>query len=209
MSGEPERCAGCGRVVGMVDVRLLQVLFPRLASVRVDEVIHDGNRVCVRARVRQTAGRCPACGNLAGRVHERYGRQLADTAVAGQRVLIRLQVRRFICDVAVCARRTFVEQVQGLTFRYGRVTSLLHETLRVIAAAVAGRPGVRLAAWTAIATSRSTLLRVLRAIPLPTHRGPAGAGSRRVRHPTRRDVRDAAAGHGNPPSGRRLRRPDR
>jgi hypothetical protein len=86
-------------------------------------------------------------------------RQIADTAVAGQWVLIRLQVRRFICDVAACTRRTFVEQADGLTFRYGRVTGLLHETLQVIAAALAGRPGARLAARTAIVTSRSTLLR--------------------------------------------------
>jgi transposase len=155
-------------VFGMVDVRLLELLFPRLASVRVDEVARDGDRVCVRARVRQRTGRCPGCGRLASRVHERYERQIADTAVAGQRVLIRLQVRRFICDVAVCTRRTFVEQAEGLTFRYRRVTRLLHETLRVIAAALAGRPGARLAARTAIARSRSTLLRVLRAIPLPT-----------------------------------------
>jgi hypothetical protein len=38
----------------MVDVRLLEVLFPRFASVRVDEVARDGDRVSVRARVRKT-----------------------------------------------------------------------------------------------------------------------------------------------------------
>jgi transposase len=152
----------------MVDVRLLEVLFPRFASVQVDEMARDGDRVSVRARVRKTTGLCPACGSLARRVHDRYERQIADTAVVGQRVLIRLQVRRFICDVVACTRRTFVEQAEGLTFRYGRVTSLLHQTLQVIAAALAGRPGARLAARTAITTSRSTLLRVLRAIALPT-----------------------------------------
>jgi len=45
---------------------------------------------------------------------------MADTPVAGQPVLIRLHVRKFVCGTLDCARRIFVEQLAGLTVRHGR-----------------------------------------------------------------------------------------
>ncbi|WP_329374119.1 transposase family protein [Streptomyces sp. NBC_01483] len=49
---------------------------------------------------------CPGCGTAAHRVHSRYQRHLADTAVAGQPVVIDLSVRRLACDRPTCPRRT-------------------------------------------------------------------------------------------------------
>ncbi|WP_209663748.1 transposase family protein [Amycolatopsis magusensis] len=43
---------------------------------------------------------CPACGACRLGVHSGYGRRLADTAVAGREMLIRLRVRRFFCSFA-------------------------------------------------------------------------------------------------------------
>lgn len=71
--------------------------------------------------------------------------RLADAAVGGQRVMIRLAVRRFFCDVAGCPARTFAEQVEGLTTAYARRTPLLQGMLEAIALALAGRAGARLA----------------------------------------------------------------
>jgi len=59
----------------------------------------------------------------------------------GQPVRIRLRVRRFICIGARCARRTFVEQVEDLTVRYGRHSQLLRTVLQKIALLLAGRAG--------------------------------------------------------------------
>ena len=64
------------------------------------------------------------------RVHSRYERRLADAAIGGRRVVIRLTVRRFFCACAACKRKTFAEQVPGLTARYARKTPLLAGTLR-------------------------------------------------------------------------------
>ena len=50
---------------------------------------------------------------------------------------ILLAVRRFFCPAPGCRRRTFAEQVDGLTVRYARKTSLLAGVLGSIAVALA------------------------------------------------------------------------
>jgi hypothetical protein len=92
-------------------------------------------------------------------VHSRYRRQLADVAVGGRRTVIVLSVRRLFCNDQTCQRRTFAEQVPGLTIRYGRRTPLLRGMLEQVAVALAGRAGARLAGHLHARVSRSTLLR--------------------------------------------------
>jgi len=100
-------------------------------------------------------------------VHSRYERCLADAAVGGQPVRIRLRVRRFTCTRVSCARKTFVEQVEDLTMRYGRHSQLLRTMLQTIGLMLAGRAGSRLSRRLAVPVSRSTLLRLVRAVPDP------------------------------------------
>ena len=87
--------------------------------------------------------------------------------MAGQPVEIKLQVRRFFCKAAGCPIVTFTEQVNGLTTRYARRSPLLRQTLEKIGVALAGRAGARLAARLGLPTSRSTVLRLVRALPDP------------------------------------------
>jgi transposase len=133
-----------------------------VAIERIDRVL---GAVEIKARARGVAADCPGCGEASDRVHSRYERCLADAAVGGQPVRIRLQVRRFRCATVTCARRTFVEQVADLTVRYGRRSVLLHRMLEAIAVALAGRAGARLAHRLAAPVSRMTLLRMVRALP--------------------------------------------
>jgi transposase len=100
-------------------------------------------------------------------VHSRYERRLADAAIGGRRVVLRLQVRRLFCDDPDCVKATFAEQVPGLTVRYARKTALLAGVLRDIAVALAGRAGARLARALCMPASRPALLRLLMAIPDP------------------------------------------
>jgi len=79
--------------------------------------------------------------------------------------VIDLLVRRFLCPAAECGRRTFVEQVDGLTERFARRTPLLRRSLEKIALALAGRPGARLATHLSIPTSANSLLRLVRRLP--------------------------------------------
>jgi transposase len=100
------------------------------------------------------------------RVHSRYGRTLADTTVAGRPAVVRLTVRRFFCSNQDCPVATFAEQVPGLTAPYARRTPSLTVQLTAIGLALAGRAGARLAGALGMWTSRSTLLRLLRALPV-------------------------------------------
>ena len=54
---------------------------------------------------------CPLCSSAATRVHSSYTRTLADLPCAGQQVRLLLQVRKFFCQVATCARKIFVERI--------------------------------------------------------------------------------------------------
>jgi transposase len=82
-------------------------------------------------------------------------------------VEICLRVRRFFCDNQGCGRRTFVEQVAGLTTRSARCTVVVRGMWESIGLALAGRAGTRLATRLGVPASRSTLLRVIRALPDP------------------------------------------
>ena len=144
-------CLSCP---GSVD---LGVLLPHLAGVIVEEVAVAVGLLLVLARARASTAACPRCGTVSGRVHSRYSRRLADAAVGGRAVEIRLAVRRFYCPAADCRRRTFAEQVDGLTTRYARKTPLLAGVLGRIAVALAGRARSRLASGLGVPASRQVL----------------------------------------------------
>jgi transposase len=147
---------------------LQDIVFPHLKSVLVERVVIEGGVVRVTARTREgTVLRCPDCGTPSGRVHGRYERHIADKAVGERPVVIDLTVRRLFCDAADCPRRTFVEQVENLTVRYGRYTPALLQLLRAVGLALAGKAGARLLAEIHVAISWATLLNLVMALPEP------------------------------------------
>jgi hypothetical protein len=91
--------------------------------------------------------------------------------------MIHLLVGRFVCGNEACGKKTFAEQVPGLTVRSGRRSVGLGENLRAVALALGGRAGARLADQLAAAVSRMTLIRMIRALPDPDHQaGPVVLG---------------------------------
>jgi transposase len=150
-----EVCLSCP---GLVD---LGVLLPHLAGVIAGEVTAAAGLLLVAARARAREAACPTCGTVSGQVRSRYARTLADAAIGGRPAVIVLEVRRFFCPAPGCGRKTFAEQVDGLTTRYARKTPLLAGVLGRIAVALAGRAGSRLAAGLGVPASRQVLLRVM------------------------------------------------
>jgi len=145
----------------------LERLLPHLAGVVVEDAALTGGRLCIWARARAGSGVCLRCGVSSQRVHSSYERRLADAAIGGQRPVIRLAVRRFFCGNPDCPNKTFAEQIQGLTSRRARRTPPLAQMLTAIALALAGRAGARLAALLGFSASRSSLLRLIMALPGP------------------------------------------
>ena len=82
-------------------------------------------------------------------------------------MVIELGVRRFFCDHPDCPKRTFAEQIPGLTSRYARRSPGLGRMLAAVGLALAGRAGARLGAGLGLLTGRSTLLRMIRRLPEP------------------------------------------
>ncbi|WP_328623745.1 transposase family protein [Streptomyces sp. NBC_00353] len=100
----------------------------------------------VRVEARATAGQaaCPGCGCWSGRIHGSYLRFPRDLPTSGKLVVMSLRVRRFVCEADSCSRKTFAEQVPGLTRRFGRRTERLRSTLVSVGLALAGRAGARM-----------------------------------------------------------------
>lgn len=155
---------------------LAGVVFSGLSAL-VIEGVEDGNDLIrVMARTRDEPVPCPVCGTLTGRVHGLCGRTVTDVPVDGRRVVVSLRVRRLVCRVRGCPRQTFREQVPGLLERYQRRTSRLTGQLGAVVKELAGRAGARLSAVLAVAVSRSTALRLLMRLPLPSLRIPRVLG---------------------------------
>jgi transposase len=141
------------------------VVFPYLAGVVIERIEQAAAGLLMWASSTASEVACHTCGHPASRVHSHYDRRLADAAIAGQTVVLRLRVRRFFCDSTDCVVRTFTEQPAGVATPHARRTPMSRAMLTSIAVALAGRVGARLAAVVGLPTSRNTLLRLLRALP--------------------------------------------
>ena len=144
-----------------------EMLLPHLAAVTVEKAEISGDCVWLQARAHADSASCPRCGGSSGKVHSTYQRRLADAAIGGRRVRIRLRTRRFFCGNPECPARTFAEQVSGLTSRRSRRTPPLARTLASVALALAGRAGARLAGALDLTAGRSSMLRLIIAQPDP------------------------------------------
>ncbi|WP_411093637.1 transposase family protein [Streptomyces sp. 049-1] len=140
---------------------------PHLDAVRVERVWSAGDVVRIAARTRELMVECPDCGHQSVRMHSRYFRTLSDVATGGRPVLITLSVRRLFCDSPSCGRRTFAEQIAGLTVRYQRRSPLLQHLVEMAGVLLAGRGGARLLHILKAPLSRTSVLFHLMRMRLP------------------------------------------
>ena len=160
----------------MTDDSLQDLWLHQATDIKVNTLTVRADHVTIHAATTSDEAGCPSCGTVSTRVHSSYVRRLDDSAAGGRRVVVELRVRRFRCRERACPRATFVEQAAGLTFRHGRRSQDLQAALQQLALALAGRAGSRLAETFAVPVSRSTLLRLIRALPDPAHAVPRVLG---------------------------------
>jgi hypothetical protein len=65
--------------------KLLVLLFPQLAGLRVHRMVDTGDAVVISSSCTASPERCPACGSASSRVHGGYSRTVADGAAGGAR----------------------------------------------------------------------------------------------------------------------------
>jgi transposase len=158
--------SGAGSCLSAVDGEFWSLLLPELAGVVVEHAELAGGRLVLQARPRAERVPCPWCGELAGRRHSQRLRRLAGLAIGGRPAVIWLVSRRFFC-AGPCSRATFTEQIPDLTSRYARRVVPLRRVLEAVGAALAGRAGARLAGVLGARTDRTSLLRLVMALPDP------------------------------------------
>ncbi|MGW2827378.1 ISL3 family transposase [Streptomyces sp. NPDC001443] len=142
------------------------VLFPGI-DVRVERVSGSSDVLVVEAVSTARPGRCPGCQKQARRIHSTYQRVLEERPLVSRRVIVRLRVRRYLCDRKSCCRKALVEQVPGLSERHRRSSIGLTGWLRSIAIELGGRPAARLCRRLRLVAGRTRLLRLLTAPAVP------------------------------------------
>ncbi|MFE0631243.1 ISL3 family transposase [Streptomyces sp. NPDC058864] len=150
----------------MASTTVEAVLFPGI-DVRVERVSASTDVLVVEAVSTARSDRCPDCRRQARRIHSTYQRTLTDRPLASHQVTVRLRVRRYFCDRKRCSRKTFVEQVPGLSERHRRSSVELTGWLRSIAVELGGRPAGRLCRRLRLAAGRTRLLKLLTAPTVP------------------------------------------
>jgi transposase len=146
---------------------LTKLFFPEVSGVRVDRVYREGFTVHLDVAAIRRAATCPLCHRRSKRVHSRYERTIADLPCAGDVVTVHLSTRRFVCRVQWCRRKIFTERLPSLVAPFARKTARLSSQLQRNGFAMGGDPGSRHAAAAGMPVSARTLLRLVRAAPLP------------------------------------------
>jgi transposase len=147
-----------------------------LANVVVTDLQIEPGELRVTIRSGTAEADCPACGASSARVHGRYSRSLTDLPSTGRRTVLVMRARRFVCANFECPKRTFAEQIPGVTRRHGRWSERLRSVLEKIGLALAGRAGARMCGVIGVRASRSTLLRLVCALPDPSPPAPVAVG---------------------------------
>lgn len=147
-----------------------------LPGFEVDEVQERDGVIEIQAHSTSEAVICPACGQRSQHVHSSYQRSPADLPISNWRVRLCLTVKRYRCRAATCPKAMFAEALPDLLARHAQRTDRLTLGLGAVAFAVGGQAGSRLVHKLNMPTSGDTLLRIIRATPLPASEEPSVLG---------------------------------
>ncbi|HEY4386134.1 MAG TPA: ISL3 family transposase, partial [Ktedonobacteraceae bacterium] len=111
---------------------------------------------------------CPRCGTPGSRVHSRYVRTIADVAVGGRCLVLKLRVRKWICREASCSQQIFAERFTEVVQCYARMTDRLMKALQSIGVTTNGAEAARIASSLGMPTTAKTIIRRVLQLPVPS-----------------------------------------
>jgi transposase len=149
----------------------LQAVSP--AGLVIDRVQAEADHLLVIVHPAALDAACTAFGERSSQIHSRYERRLLDLPSQGRPVRLQVQVHRFRCGNAGCARKIFGEVLNAdIAPRAARRTCRPEAVVHHIGIALGGRPAASLARRLMLPVSRDTLLRVVRRRSLPSGTAP-------------------------------------
>ena len=116
-----------------------------LPQLHVLEVDLASDWLTIRAEPVTTTAACPLCQSVSQRVHSCYERTVLDLAWGVRTLTLKLEVRRFFCDVKTCLRKIFTERLPDIVAPSARRTTRLRQMLESLAFELGGEAGAAIA----------------------------------------------------------------
>lgn len=129
---------------------------------KIDQILTNESHLTIQAYSTAITAACPHCAQLSSSVHTYYMRSPQVLPIGAKVVRLQLQVRRFRCQNANCAKRTFSERLPHLLQPYAQKIERFITALYHTAQALGGAAVARLLVLLKLPTSATTLLRVIR-----------------------------------------------
>jgi transposase len=148
------------------------IIFPENTHLKIEQIRLD-EALTVLISSTEATGVCPYCGTMATHIHSRSQRRLSDLPVGGYPVKLLVEVRRFFCQNPSCPRKTFAEAFLALARRSAQRSNRLQSTLQHLGLALGAEAGARVGSQLGLASSPSSLLRLLGSIEPPAPPSPA------------------------------------
>ena len=111
------------------------------STLTVDRVERSTQGLTVYLYATTSTVSCPRCGTAGSRVHSRYTRTAADLTCVGQRLTLKLLVRKWVCPSDSCSQRIFAEPFTRLAPRYACMTDRLIKAQESIGVTTNGADG--------------------------------------------------------------------
>ena len=110
---------------------------------------------------------CPGCKIHSKSIHSYYERTIKDLPAFGNKIYLRLKIRKFYCCNPECERKIFAERFDNHFASYKRTSNRLREKLLKIALLTGGNAGEKLCKTLNIPVSSSTLIRLIHQQEVP------------------------------------------
>jgi len=130
----------------------------------------------VEASSNSTKAECPYCQTLSHKRHSSYIRRPRALPWSNFSVRLCLTVQRYFCENPACTKKTFAERISQIAPTHAQRTTQLTEVLQMIAFETSAEATARISNYLQMSFSADTILRILRAMPLPERACPRVLG---------------------------------